>query len=119
MFKFQKLAVWEKSIQWTDGLLEVADSLPQRYQFSFGEQLRRAGISVPTNIAEGTGRYFSKESAHFFTIAKGSVYECVNLIIMIARKNLLNQKFSESAIIEKGEELSKMLSGLIDRNYHQ
>jgi len=53
MFRFQTLEVWKKAVDFADLMIEIADALPQKYQFSFGDQLRRAGLSVPNNIAEG------------------------------------------------------------------
>ena len=76
-FKFEKLDVWKRSIDFADELFEIADELPQKYQFSLGEQLRRAALSIPTNIAEGSGVDSPKSRANFYRIAKGSVYETV------------------------------------------
>lgn len=53
MFKFQTLNVWKKAINYVDELMSIADVLPQKYQFSVGEQLRRAALSITNNIAEG------------------------------------------------------------------
>jgi four helix bundle protein len=61
MFKFQTLEVWKKSVELTDLMIAIADALPQRYQYSFGDQLRRASLSVPNNIAEGNGRKSKRE----------------------------------------------------------
>ncbi|MFN2247984.1 MAG: four helix bundle protein [Candidatus Promineifilaceae bacterium] len=49
---------------------------------SKGDQIRRAALSVPTNIAEGSGRDQLKEKKYFYRIAKGSVYEIVSLLVM-------------------------------------
>lgn len=88
MFKFQKLVVWERSIELADDLLSVAEKLPRLYQFSLGDQLRRAVISIPTNIAEGSGRRSEKESANFYN----------------------------REIFERAEEIARMVSGLIKVN---
>lgn len=55
-FNFEKLNVWQKAMELAVILVQIADNLPQKYQFSFGGQLRRAGLSMPSNIAEGDGR---------------------------------------------------------------
>ena len=65
-FKFQTLEVWKKSVEFADLMIEIADKLPQKYQFSFGEQLRRAGLSVPNGIAEGNGRKSIKEGNCYY-----------------------------------------------------
>lgn len=113
MFRFQTLNVWKKAVDLSDKLFEVADGLPIKYQFSFGEQLRRSTLSITNNIAEGTGRKTKKEQSNFYNIAKGSVYESINILVILSRRSLLHLKDSEKRIIyESSEEICKMLSGL-------
>ena len=90
-FKFEKLDVWKRSIDFADALFQIADGLPQKYQFSLGEQLRRAALSVPTNIAEGCGRDSIKSRAYFYRIAKGSI-ETVSLLVMIGKRGILSRE---------------------------
>jgi len=75
MFQFQGLKVWEKSVVLVDWLLGIADGLPQKYQFSFGERLRLCALSIPSNIAEAAGRKTKRDAANFYSISRGSVYE--------------------------------------------
>lgn len=91
-FKFERLDVWRRSIDFADALFQVADALPQKYQLSLGEQLRRAALSIPTNIAEGSGRDSSKSRSYFYQIAKGSVYETVSLLVMLGKRGLLSRE---------------------------
>ncbi len=90
-FKFESLDVWKRSIDFADVMFFLADEIPQKYQFSLGEQLRRAALSIPTNIAEGSGRDKRKEKQYFFRIAKGSVYEVVSLMVMLGKRDFLNR----------------------------
>ena len=114
MFKFQKLHVWDKAVEYNVLLLDVADHLPYRDQSSFGDQLKRAALSITNNIAEGSGRKTLKDSNHFFSIAKGSVYETINiLIIMVKAKKITLSTEEKQSIYDKGEEICKMLSGLM------
>ena len=69
MFKFQTLNVWKKAIEYVDLLMAIADLLPQKYQFSIGEQLRRAALSVTNNIAEGSGRRSKKDASLFYRVS--------------------------------------------------
>jgi four helix bundle protein len=118
MFKFQTLDVWKKSVDFADLMIAIAEDLPNRYQYSFGDQLRRAGLSVPNNIAEGNGRKSSKESKNFYNISKGSVYECVNILVILNKRKLIDwNKFDRGLIYELGEVVAKMLSGLIRSTY--
>jgi len=91
-FKFESLDVWKRSINFADEMFTLAQTLPKEYQFSLGEQLRRASLSVPTNIAEGSGRDNPKEKQYFFRIAKGSVYEVVSLMVIIGKRGCLSHE---------------------------
>ena len=115
-FQFQGLKVWEKSTVLADKLIIIADGLPQKYQFSFGEQLRRCALSIPSNIAEATGRRTNRDSANFFSIARGSVYEAISILVILAKRGLLKLTDKEKSEINSlAEEISKMLTGLIKR----
>lgn len=112
MFKFQTLLVWNKSIEYCDRMIEIADNLPKQYYYTFGSQLIRAGLSIPNNIAEGSGRKSKKESSNFYNISKGSTYETVNIMIVLVKRKL----FSKEMFVERyyeAEEICKMLSGLM------
>lgn len=116
MFQFQGLKVWEKSIILADWLIDIADGLPQRYQFSFGEQLRRCALSIPSNIAEATGRKTKRDSANFYSIARGSVYEAMNILIILSKRGLLKiDEERKKKIHTLADEICKMLTGLIRR----
>ena len=113
MLNFEKLKVWQKSVDYAQILIKIADDLPQKYQFSFSDQLRRAALSIPSNIAEGAGRKGIKDRANFYSIAKGSVYETVNIIKLLERLELINRrKFNLNQVYSAAEEIAKMLYGL-------
>jgi four helix bundle protein len=110
-FSFERLDVWKRSLDFADRMFDVADGLPRAYQFSLGEQLRRAALSVPTNIAEGAGRSSAKEQAHFYGIAKGSLYEVVSLLAMIGKRGHLDRD-GYRCHYQEADEMAAMLSGL-------
>ncbi len=113
MLYFERLIVWQKSMELAVILVQIADSLPTRYQFSFSDQLRRAALSVASNIAEGSGRKSKRDSANFYSISKGSVYESINVVILLDKLTLLDTKrFELEEIQSKAEEVVKMLYGL-------
>lgn len=115
-FQFQGLKVWEKAVELANLLIEIADSLPQKYQFSFGEQLRRCALSVPSNIAESTGRKTIRDSGQFYSISRGSVYEAMNILIILSRRKLLKiDLIQKKKIYDLAEEVCRMLTGLIRR----
>ena len=114
MFKFQTLEVWKKAIRIFPYVIDVADELPAKYQYSLRDNLIRAAVSIPNNISEGRGRRNINETKHFYNIAKSSTYEVVNLSVIIAKKGLMTkEKFSK--IYKDAEEISKMLSGLLKK----
>ncbi len=114
MFRFQTLDVWKKSVEFADVMIDIADGLPQKYQYSLSDQLRRAGLSVPNNVAEGNGRKSVKESINFYNISKGSLYECINILVIISRRKAINwNKYNREDIYRLADEIARMLSGLI------
>jgi len=111
MFKFEKLEVWQRSLVFADEMFSLAEGLSQRDQFSIGEQIRRAALSIPTNIAEGTGRERGKEQAYFFGVAKGSVYEVVSLLAVMGKRGYLEgDQYRRQQ--QEANEIAAMLSGL-------
>jgi len=111
-FKFERLKVWQRAVEFANVMFDMADALPQKYQFSLGEQLRRAALSIPTNIAEGTGRDNHKESRYFYAISKGSTYECVSLMVMIGKRGHLAREAYQQHSTEANE-IAALISGLI------
>jgi four helix bundle protein len=111
MFSFEKLEVWKRSIDFADKMFEVADGLPRQYQFSLSDQLRRAALSIPTNIAEGSGRDSPKEQSYYYGVAKGSVYEVVSLLVMIGKRGHLTREAYRDHH-QEADEIAAMLSGL-------
>ncbi len=110
-FKFEKLEVWRRSIEWADALFDIASRLPREYEYSLGEQLRRAALSVPTNIAEGSGRDQVKEKKYFYRIAKGSVYEIVSLLVMTGKRGFLKPD-EYKTLYNEANEIAAILSKL-------
>jgi four helix bundle protein len=78
MFSFQKLDVYRCSIELLSSIEAIASRAPKGYA-AMGDQLRRASLSIPLNIAEGTGRA-GRDAKRFFRIARGSAFECAAII---------------------------------------
>jgi four helix bundle protein len=114
VFKFERLEVWKKAIELYERISLLSHAIHQRDQYSLGEQIRRASLSVSTNIAEGTGREGEKESRHFFNIAKGSVYEVVSLLYIMRLRGYIAEKEYE-VLYGQCDEIAKMLSGILNK----
>lgn len=112
MFDFEKLDVYRKAKALNkEILLFLKENKSTDYYIR--DQLKRASISIVINIAEGSGKFSKPDKRNFYTIARGSVYECVSLIELIFEEKLINkEKFND--FYKKYEELSKMLLGLIN-----
>ncbi len=105
------MTAWQKAIEWADGVFDIADRLPQKLQFSFGEQLRRACLSVSNNLAEGSGRRTPREQRYFYNIAHGSTYEVVSILAILKRRGLVAaEEFAQ--FYRKGDELASITYGL-------
>ena len=114
MFKFESLEVWKKSVSLYEKVSQASNHIGQQDQYSLGEQIRRAVLSISTNIAEGTGRGGDKEAKYFFNIAKGSVYETVSLLHIMRDKNYLTVA-DYDLLYGQCDEIARMLSGLISK----
>ena len=111
MFNFQKLDVWRKAIDFADLIYNKNRAFPPDERFGLTNQLRRAAVSISSNIAEGSSRSSKSDFARFVEIATGSVFEVVSQAFIAQRQSFLSKdQFRE--IYTDAEELSRMLSGL-------
>ena len=111
MFRFEKLDVWQKAITFADCVYDVTREFPDDERFGLTSQMRRAAVSVSSNIAEGSGRSSDKDFAHFVAIAYGSLMEVVSQSQIALRQSLLNKKDRDD-LNQRADQLGRMLSGL-------
>jgi four helix bundle protein len=109
---FEDLMVWQKGIQLVKQIYIVTDEGKLSRDFGLKDQLRRASISVPTNIAEGFERRSRKEYLNFLNIAKGSAGEVRSLLRVAVEIGYLEQS-TYSQLSDRAIELSRMLSSQI------
>jgi four helix bundle protein len=111
MFNFEKLETWNEAISFADLVYQLTRHFPAEERFGLTNQMRRAAVSVSSNVAEGSSRSSRAEYARFVEIATGSVFEVVSQAT-IGR----NQGFLTEADYQKlygaAEKQSRMLSGL-------
>ncbi|MBN2448582.1 MAG: four helix bundle protein [Phycisphaerae bacterium] len=89
-FLFEKLIVYQKSVDFADRALALTEGFPRGYGF-LADQLNRAAVSIAANMAEGNGRFTKPDRKHFFCIARGSIQECVPLLDLARRRDLLGR----------------------------
>ena len=110
---FKKLIVWQKAMDLVDEVYALQRGFPKSEVFGLGDQLRRAVVSIPSNIAEGNGRTSLKELVHFLSIARGSVYEVVTQLIVAKRQGLIPDT---STVESHANEIARILSAMISRS---
>ena len=111
-FMFEKLEVYQKALNVTEQIQRLSRDFP-RGNYYLADQINRAALSMPANIAEGNGRWHINERRQFFWIARGSVYECVPLVEMCLRQGLIEPSAAASIKVQL-EEIAKMICGLIN-----
>ena len=111
MFNFEKLDVWQKAIDFADLVYSETQGFPTEERFGLTNQLRRAVISISSNIAEGFSRSSKNDFARFTEIAAGSVFEAVSQAFIARRRSFLSEAQFQK-IYADAEQLSRMLSGL-------
>lgn len=90
-FRFQDFQIWKEAIDISDKLFVIADNLEQKKLFRFADQLRGAAMSMSNNIAEGSGSNSKKEFIQFLNIARRSTFENANILIILNRRNLIEE----------------------------
>lgn len=88
---YKELIVWQKSMDMTVMLYSLLKKLPKVETYALGDQMRRAAISIPSNIAEGYGRNTKKEYLQFLYIANGSVCELETQLTLCVRVNYFTE----------------------------
>ena len=111
MFNFEKLDVWQEAIQFADLVYELSGDFPADERFGLTNQMRRAAVSVSSNIAEGSSRVSRTDFSRFVEIATGSVFEVVSQTTIALRRKMITQK-NYDKVYAAAEKQSKMLSGL-------
>lgn len=105
---FKELLVWKKSIELVKSIYQITSLLPMDEKFGLVSQMNRCSVSIPSNIAEGSGRTSNKEFLHFLNIAISSSYELETQLI------ITNQLFDleVDTVLTQISEVQKMILGL-------
>ena len=108
-FRFQDLEIWKEALDIGDILFNIADELEEKKLFRFAEQLRGSGMSMSNNIAEGSGSNSKKEFYQFLNIARRSTFENANILIVLNRRDLIDNTTKDS-ILERLEILCRKIT---------
>ncbi len=107
----KKLDVWKVAMELCQEVYSVTESLPEAEKYGLVPQIRRAAVSIPSNIAEGAGRNSRAEFKQFLSIAQGSLAELDTQLELCGKLSLLDQK-SVTNLQEKIERISRMITAL-------
>ena len=107
---YKELAVWQQSMELVVAVYRLIEQLPREEQFALGNQLRRAVVSIPSNIAEGFGRDSHKDFARFLVQSRGSLFEVDTQLEVAERLGYIQMTDSIGLQIKT---LSKMLGSFI------
>ena len=111
MFHFEKLDVWQKAIDFADLIYTETRSFPLDERFGLTNQMRRAAVSVSSNLAEGSSRHSKTDFARFVEILNGSLFEAVSQAFIAKRQGFLSAD-QFGVLYQAAEEQSRMQSGL-------
>ena len=113
-FSYQNLDVYKLSMQLAYDVYQIVSTFPDFEKFGLSSQLRRASVSVPSNIAEGSGRQYQKEFVQFLFLAKGSLREVITQLELSKMLGYIDDElFSQTQ--DSADRLHKMLNRLISR----
>lgn len=113
MKNFRDIKVWQKAHKLTLNVYKMSNSLPNEEKYGIANKIRRAMVSVPTNIAEGCGRNSDRDFVRFLTITFGSANEVEYLLVLCKDLNFIDLNIFKR-LHEDIVEVKKMLSSLIN-----
>lgn len=109
MHRFKELEIWKRGRLFCSKIYELTSKFPEAEKFGLTNQLRRASVSIPSNIAEGSSRNSDKDFSKFLKITLGSAYEIETQLLITRDLQFITKKELED-IISELEQIIKMVS---------
>lgn len=109
---YQQLIAWQKAIHLVATVYQATARFPNEELYGLTSQMRRAAVSIPSNIAEGQGRKSRGEFQHFLGIAKGSLFELETQVVISVRLEFINPTEAKP-LEEKIQEVGRIVNGLV------
>ncbi|MBI4519048.1 MAG: four helix bundle protein [Deltaproteobacteria bacterium] len=110
---YRDLIGWQKAMDLVELVYQATRSFPKEEQFALTSQIRRAAVSIPSNIAEGQGRSSAKEFVNFLSIAHGSVREVETQAMIAQRLKYLTREQAET-LLASAAEVGRLIKGLMN-----
>jgi four helix bundle protein len=111
---YQELNIWKRSVEMAIEIYNTSKNFPKEDLYGLTSQMRRASVSIPSNIAEGFNRYQNKEFRQFLYVSLGSCAEVETQLFIAQRLNYVDQEKASKLIKELGE-IGKMINSLIKK----
>jgi four helix bundle protein len=108
---YQELIAWQKSMDLVEAVYRVSSDLPPEERFGLMAQLRRAAVSIPSNVAEGHGRSSPRDFGRFLEIALGSLAEVETQLMLTTRLRFLPEARIEP-VLSQAAEAGRVINGL-------
>jgi len=108
---FRDLIAWQKAMDLVVFIYRSTEGFPSHEKFGLNNQLRRAAVSIPSNIAEGQGRESQRDFLHFLSISRGSLQEVQTQIELARRRDYFDEETC-MRLLENTEEVARILNGL-------
>jgi four helix bundle protein len=109
---YRDLILWQKSVALVTDVYGLTRTFPKDEVYGLTSQIRRAGVSIPANIAEGQGRLSTGEFKQFLGHARGSMFELESHTLIARNLNYLSEESARS-VVERIHELGRLLNGLL------
>ena len=98
MHNFEKLKIWQKAMDIAVEVYKIFSLLPNDEKFNLIHQIKKCAVSIPSNIAEGSGRNYNKEFIQFLGIANGSTFELITQLILAKKLELISEEIVQPVI---------------------
>lgn len=109
---YNDLIVWQKAMDLAESVYRASRTFPREELFGLTGQLRRAAVSVPSNIAEGQGRATTRDFLHFLAVARGSLNELETQLLLAHRLGYIDDE-QWSTLVNLADEVGRLLRGLV------
>jgi len=111
---FKDLEIWQRGIKLVEDIYKATDAFPEEEIYGLTSQIRKAAVSIPSNIAEGFARYFKKEYRQFLYVTLGSCAELTTQIAIASNLGYMKEK-KAGELTDEIEQISKMTMSLIKK----
>jgi four helix bundle protein len=114
MRDFRQYEVWKKAVDIAEIVYNLCDGFPKHELFALGNQLRRAAVSISSNIAEGSSRTSTAEFARYLEISIGSAFEVETQLLIAKRRNYISEAIYKTTVLEL-QSLERQLNSFISK----